>query len=248
MKNLFLYTFLLLFSTIFAQNKWNFGLVAGGSSKLRMGIPHKETIDYPRSSTTSINVYPFEVFLNGGISARYYLNDRHFLQADLMLHRMDISNNFFYSGSSYNTEGTWNISHTSYRFFQMPITYNWVWNHKKLRSFVGIGIAPSYILAAQHTETYISSYKGTTKSSTNKYELMGYHELQGIRQFKMPIAFEIGFQPLPHTVISLRSSIGIYRHYLGEYLASQDPLICYFMPATQNTNMFSLMAKVYFGK
>lgn len=241
---------MLFFSTLSAQSKWNIGLVAGGSSKLRMGIPHKETDYYSKSgsSTTTIDIYPFEAFLNGGISAKYHLNEKHFLQADLMLHRMDISSKSFYANNLYNTGGTWNVSNTSYQFFQMPITYNWVWNQKKLRPFVGVGIAPSYIFAGEHTETYISVYKGITKSSAQKYELMRYHELQGIRHFKIPVTCEIGFQPLPRTVIALRSSLGIYKHYLGTHLASENPLVCYFLFPSQNTNMFSLMAKVYLGK
>ncbi len=239
MKQIFLYLFLLSFTAIFAQTKWNFGLVAGGSSKLRMGIPHKETIGYSGYSTTTIDIYPFEAFLNGGISARYHLNEKHFLQADLMAHRMDISSRNFYSNNRYSIAGSWNIFHTSFRFLQMPITYNWAWSNKRWKPFVGVGIAPSYIFAATNTDSW-----GGGKSYS--YSLMKEHELQGIRHLKMPVVCEVGFQPLPHTVISFRSSLGVYRRFIGDYASyclGRDVAV-----SSQNTNMFSLMAKVYLRK
>lgn len=245
MKNLFFYSFLLFFSAIFAQSKWNIGLVAGGSSKLRMGIPHKETYTYPSGySSTSIDIYPFEVFLNGGISATYRLSEKHFLQADLMLHRMDISNKYFYAVKGFEALDNWETNHTRYRFFQMPITYNWVWNQKKLRPFVGVGIAPSYIFLAENT--MILSYPSVPQiQNTNRYSIIEEHELQRIRRIKMPMTCEIGFQPLPHTVISLRSSLGVYLRYVGHhsYYLGKDVYA-----HSQNTNMFSLIAKVYLGK
>ncbi len=241
MKNLFFCSFLLFFSDTFAQNRWDFGLVAGGSSKLRMGIPHKETTN----TTTTIDISPFEAFLNGGISARYHLNDRHFLQADLMLHRMDISGKNFYSTKGFEQLDSWTMSQTSYRFLQMPITYNWVWNQKKMRPFVGIGIAPSYILAAKSTDIFTYPAAPLIRN-VNSYSIMGEYELQGIRQFKMPMVCEVGFQPLPRTVISLRSSLGVYLRDIGYhsyYCLGRDV-----MGSSQNTNMFSLMAKVYLRK
>ncbi len=130
----------------------------------------------------------------------------------------------------------------------MPITYNWVWSHKKLCPFVGVGISPIYILTAQTFGKGGDKEKGVT----HNYEggggssiLHNYSGIEGFNRFKISTAFEIGFQPFKHTILSVRSSLGIYRNHLSFLgptvgMGGSD--------LSQNTNMFSLLAKVYLRK
>lgn len=238
---------LLYFNNASTQKKCNFGIIIGCSSKLRLGIPH----DLGQfTNTTTEKVYPFEAFLNGGLSLQYLLNQKHILKADFMVHRMDINwKDISYTRqSSVNTSVSWYGKNTSYRFIQLPVTYNWVWHNKKLHPFIGIGIAPSYIISAENIIISGSSSNGITESNTYKYGLMGYKELRGIRRIKMPFVCEIGFKPFAHTIISLRSSLGIYIRQVGYDFLVHNPYVNPVYVGTQNNNMFSLLAKVYIWK
>lgn len=233
--------------TLLGQNKWEVGLVAGGSSKLRMGVPHKDTQNYSSYYVKTTNISPFAAFVNGGVSARLHFNEKHFLQGDIMFHRMDIRNKFFYTSNMLYHQESWQISKLRFHFLQMPITYNWHWTNKKLRPFLGLGIAPTYILNAKYTEISQSSLDyQSSKIDTLHFSAMEYHGLQGIRRIKLPLVCEIGIKPFPNTTIAIRSSFGVYLKPLGHYeyfVLGRDVITL-----SQNINMFSLIAKVYLSK